>query len=160
MIGFLLTAVVLLFAAVKVVTSRDLVRAVLWLGVTLVVTAAAYAQLAADMLAAIQVMLYAGGVVTLVLFGVMLTPRPDDERPTVEMVKPIRGLAVGLLFFFVLAMALVQTPWPAGPGLISDSQGVGRLFLTEHLLAFEVLSVLLLAAMIGAITISRRRDAP
>jgi NADH-quinone oxidoreductase subunit J len=146
--------------AVMVVSNRDLVRAVLWFGLTLVLTAVAYAQLAADMLAAIQVMLYAGGVVTLVLFAVMLTPRPDDERPTLEFVKPERGIGAALVMFFVIAMALMQTDLPNGPVVVSNSQEVGRLILTDHLLAFETLSVLLLAAMIGAIVIARRRDAP
>ncbi len=160
MIAFFLTAAALMVTAMMVVASQDLVRAVLWLGLCLVVTAGAYAQLAADMLAAIQVMLYAGGVVTLVLFAVMLTPRPDDERPTVELITPEKGLAGGLLFFFAMGMAIIQADLPTGVApVVSDSQEVGRLFLTDHLLAFEALSVLLLAAMIGAIVIARRRDA-
>ncbi len=160
MIAFFVTAAALLVTAVMVVTSKDLVRAVLWLGLSLVVTAGAYAQLAADMLAAIQIMLYAGGVVTLMLFAVMLTPRPDDERPTVALVNPERGFAAALLMFFALAMALLQAELPGGTAVaVSDSQEVGRLFLTDHLLAFEALSVLLLAAMIAAIVIARRRDA-
>ena len=159
MIGFFLTAAILLVPAILVVTTRDLVRSVLWFGLTLVVTAAAYAQLAADMLAAVQVMLYAGGVVTLVLFAVMLTPRRDDERPSVALVKPERGVGAALLMDFALALALMQADLPHGPLVVSDSQQVGFLFLTDHLLAFEALSVLLLAAMVGAIVLARRRDA-
>jgi len=159
-IAFFLTAAAVMVTAIMVVVSHDLVRSVLWFGLTLVVTAAAYAQLNADMLAAVQIMLYAGGVVTLVLFAVMLTPRPDDERPTVELVTPEKGLAGALLMFFALAMALLRTDVPTGVApVVSDSQEVGRLFLVDHLLAFEALSLLLLAAMIGAIVIARRRDA-
>ncbi len=159
MIAFFVTATVLMVSAIMVVASRDLVRSVLWLGVVLVVTAAAYAQLAADLLAAVQVMLYAGGVVTLVLFVVMLTPRPDDERPSVAFVTPERGLFAAIAMFFVIAFALMQGELPATPLAGPDSAEVGRLFLTDHLLAFEALSVLLLAAMIGAIVVARRRDA-
>jgi NADH-quinone oxidoreductase subunit J len=143
-----------------VVVSEDLIRPVLWFGMTLVITAGAFAQLHADMLAAIQIMLYAGGVVTLMLFAVMLTPRPDDERPTVALITPEKGLAGALLMFFAIGMAVLRTDMPIGLApVVSDSQEVGRLFLTDHLLAFEALSVLLLAAMIGAIVIARRRDA-
>ncbi len=160
MIAFLLTAGLLMATAVMVVASRDLVRAVLWLGMSLVVTAGAYAQLNADMLAAIQIMLYAGGVITLMLFAVMLTPRPDDERPSVELITPEKGFAGAALMFFALAMAVLGTDLPSGASpVVSDSQEVGRLFLTDQLLAFEALSILLLAAMIGAIVIARRRDA-
>jgi NADH-quinone oxidoreductase subunit J len=73
MIAFGITAVLLLASAFMVVSSRDLVRAVLWLAVSLAFTAVAYVQLRADLLAALQIMLYTGGVITLMLFAVMLT---------------------------------------------------------------------------------------
>ena len=92
MIAFGITATLLLGSAFLVVTTRDLVRAVLWLAVTLVFTAIAYIQLRADMLAAIQIMLYTGGVITLMLFAVLLTWRRDEGKPQLEIIEWARGL--------------------------------------------------------------------
>ena len=160
MIGFALTAVVLLFAAAMVVSSRDLVRGVLWLGVVLVATAVAFVQLRADAIAALQVMLYTGGVITLMIFAVLLTWKRSDGRPTSEVTGRGRGVIGAVGIFGVIAAAILKTPIEVGPALEeANTAAVGELFLTRHVLAFELLSVLLLAAMVGAIVIARRRDA-
>lgn len=160
MIAFGITAVLLLASAFMVVMSRDLVRAVLWLAVALVFTAVAFVQLRADMIAAIQVMLYTGGVVTLMLFAVLLTWRRDEGKPQVEIRDTAKGLFGALAVFALLASAILRTELPeAGPQIESNSEAVGALFLQDHIVAFEALSVILLAAMIGAIVLARRKDA-
>ncbi len=160
MIAYAVVALLLLAAAVQVVRSRDLVHAVLWLGVVLVATAGAYLRLQAGLLAAIQVMLYAGGVVTLMIFAVMLTARHEGGRPVVGHRRPIRAAVLSLGLLAVLAWQVLRTPLPGShQPLDARPADLGALLLQDHLLAFEALSVLLLAAMVGAILLARRRDA-
>ena len=160
MIVFGLLALVLLACAVMVITSKDAVHAVLWLAVALISTAGGFVLLEADFLAAVQLMLYAGGVITLMLFAVMLTERLEGSKVSIESKGWARGLLVGLAFFGVVAATIFQTEGlPSASLEAPDSQLLGELFLTRHVAAFEALSVLLLAAMIGAIVVARRKDA-
>jgi len=160
MIPFYLTAAAMLVSAIMVVRSTDLVRAVLWLSVVLGATAVAFIQLKADLLAVIQVMLYTGGVITLMLFAVLLTWRRDEGKPAAGRHRQGIGalLALGTAGLFVAAISRTELPEHT-PLVESDSAAVGALFLQQHVVAFEALSVLLLAAMIGAIVLARRSDA-
>jgi NADH-quinone oxidoreductase subunit J len=154
-----------LLSAIAVVRSHDLVHAVLWLGVTLFATAVLYAILGASFIAGVQVLLYIGGVVTLMIFGVMVTRRHDgpDQRALgtkLEDTASVRAGAVALAIFVSIAWAVLATdgldaPAPAAGSSAAD---LGRALLHDHLLAFEAVSMLLLAAMVGAIVIARRRD--
>jgi NADH-quinone oxidoreductase subunit J len=160
-IAFGIVAACLLLAALFVVTSKNLVHAVLWLAVSLGVTAALYVLLQAPFLAGIQILLYTGGVITLMLFGVMLTRR--HERVMIENEtapgRRLPGLLAAAALFGVVAAATTRTSGlPAGPTRMVRADEIGRSFLTEHLLAFEVLSLLLLVAMIGAIVLARKTD--
>jgi NADH-quinone oxidoreductase subunit J len=160
MIPFYLIAVVILVSAVMVVRSHDLVRAVLWLALVLGATAVAFILLHADILAVIQVMLYTGGIITLMLFAVLLTWSRDQGKPTAGRHRQALGLLLSSCVAAIFFAAIKRTELPeATPLTESDSQAVGALFLQQHVLAFEALSVLLLAAMIGAIVLARRRDA-
>ena len=152
-------AAVLIYSALRVASDGNLVHTVLWLGVLLATTAAAYVLLGAPFLATIQLILYTGGALTLMLFGVMLTGRhagvtvPNDSRPGGGALI----LAAGM--FGVLAAAIMGTKGlPASPYVPVSTRALGASFLTEHLLAFEVLSILLLVAMVGAIVIARKSD--
>jgi NADH-quinone oxidoreductase subunit J len=160
-IAFGVVAACLMLAALLVVTTRNLVHSVLWLAVTLLSTAALYALLGAGFLAGIQVLLYTGGVITLMLFGVMLTRRHERVFIENQTAKPRRGpaLFVAAALFGIMAAAIRTTSGlPNAVGVAATTEQIGSAFLTEHLLAFEVLSILLLAAMIGAIVLARRSD--
>jgi NADH-quinone oxidoreductase subunit J len=150
----------MLVCAIGVVRSPNLVHSVFWLAGVLVSTAAAFVALESPFLAGIQIVLYTGGVVTLMIFGVMLTQRDHETN----IPNPsARELSSGAAALGILAIALAGI-WGSPelavmPGRDAGSAAdVGKLFLGPHLLAFEVLSVLLLAAMIGAIVLSRRTD--
>ena len=152
-----------LLSALAVVRSRDLVHAVLWLGVTLFATAVLYAMLGASFVAGVQVLLYVGGVVTLMIFGVMMTRRHDGAASKLEDPASARAAAVALALFVAVAWAVLTTdgldpvtPAPMPPAI--SAADLGRALLHEHVLAFEVVSMLLLATMVGAIVIARRRD--
>lgn len=158
-LGFGVLAACLLLSAMFVVRSRNLVHGVLWLGLTLVITAALFVTLEASFLAGVQVMLYVGGVVTLMAFGVMLTRRHDGRAAVAGSVGPGRGALCAAAIFGIVAQAVVRGELPASPvapPLTTAELGTG--LVTTHVLAFEVLSFLLLAAIIGAVVIARRRD--
>ena len=156
--AFAVTALLLCVCAFKVVQSTDLVRMVLFLAGALFLTAAAYIQLGADLLGGLQVLLYTGGILTLMLFAVLLTWQKDDGTPTAAIAQPMRGGICGAMLFGVLAWAISSETLPESQGILPNPQMVGELFLTQHVLAFEALSVLLLAVMVGAIVLSRRSD--
>ena len=156
---FFVVVALLLVSAVRVVTSRDLVRAVLWLGIVLVLTAVMFLLLGAPFLAGIQLLLYTGGVITLMLFGVMLTRRHREIGVEIDSSRRLPGALGAVALFCAMACAIVRTDLPAWSSSAPiPALEIGRAFLTDHLLAFEVLSILLLAAMIGAIVLGRQRD--
>ena len=161
--GFAVVAACAIISAIFVVRSASLIRAVLWLGITLMATAALYAMLGASFLAGVQLLLYVGGVMTLMVFGVMITRRHEGiATTTTDTTNPVRGAVVAAALFGVVANAIFKTegldappPEPLAPLTLTD---LGRAILHEHVLAFEALSLLLLAAIIGAVVIARRRD--
>jgi NADH-quinone oxidoreductase subunit J len=152
-------AVLVLAASLGVVLARNLFHAVLWLALALVGTAGLFVLLHAEFLAAVQVLLYAGGVVTIVVFAIMLTERlvGDSIRQT------NRGIAAGALaaaaVFVGLAGTILRAPRPAAPAAPAlTTQLLGRAVLTEWVLAFEVLGLLLLAALLGALYLARTEE--
>lgn len=156
---FYLVAVVLLVSSVLVVRSQDLVRAVLWLAVSLVTTAALYALLGAPFLAGVQVLTYVGGVVTLMIFGVMVTRRHDGTPATADRSDSDRGAVAALGVFALLALAIWKSDLAAPQGLApATTASIARALLDDHLLAFEAASLLLLAAIVGAVVLARRGD--
>ncbi len=157
-LGFAAVAAVTLVSAVFVVRSTNLIRAVMWLALTLLGTAVLYAMLGAPFLAGVQVLTYIGGVVTLIIFGVMVTRRHEGAAIVADRADSDRGLLVAGALFVLFAFATWKTDL-AGSALPPPStQELGKALLGAHLLAFEAASLLLLAAIIGAVVIARRRD--
>ena len=147
-------------AALACVTTRNLVHSVLWLGTVLAGTAALFVMLGAEFLATVQVLLYIGGVVTLLIFGIMLTSRPSGALVSRELVNRPRAAVVALGLFALMVSAIVRTPG-LDEGAASQAASTSDLvdvLLGKDLLAFEALSVLLLAAMIGAAVLARPKD--
>ena len=159
-IAFFIFAACVLSAAILTVTARRVVHGVLWLGLMLGATAILFAMLDASFLAAIQLLIYVGGVMTLMVFGVMLTKGTDGGEPQGHSRSPIRGALLACVFFALVGDAVVTTVQlhrDAAP--VGNAADIGRQLLTSHLLVFETLSALLLAAMVGAIVLARPRDA-
>jgi NADH:ubiquinone oxidoreductase subunit 6 (subunit J) len=160
-IGFMVIALVILTSALQVVRSTNLVHTVFWLAGALMGTAALFVHLHADFLAAVQVLLYTGGVITLMLFGVMLTRRLSGIEIQHGSKNVFGGIAVATALLGLIAMAINKDPLTrvaTADAFIPDTEALGALFLTDLMLPFELLSILLLAAMIGAITLARKVD--
>jgi len=159
--GLIGTSAALLLCAVMVATTRNLVHCVFWLAGVLLLTAALFVMLGAPFLAGIQVVLYTGGVITLMLFGVMLTQRKPDTEVPMDSQRKGPAAVTALAMLCVLLAAIWETPELAGMTVSTQQIGateVGQIFLSTQLLTFEVLSVLLLSAMIGAIVLVRKTD--
>jgi NADH-quinone oxidoreductase subunit J len=160
---FGLLGVVAVGSGVLVVTTRALVHAALWLVVSLGAVAGCYLLLSAEFVALVQVLIYVGAVVVLLLFGLMLTRAPIGASGDVDA-PPAQRLAAAVVAIG-LAAAVVVTSVDAFAGedipLGNDKVGgsstdAGEAIFGNWVLPFEVLSVLLLAALVGAIVLSRR----
>lgn len=147
-----------LVGSIMVVRASDLVHAVLWLAVALLSTAGLYAVANAGFLAAIQVLLYTGGVITLMLFAVLLARRTQGSIPTGGSVGTAQGAVVSLGFFALVAASVMKTELPTEMHDGVDTVALGAALMGPLMLPFEAVSVLLLAAMVGAIVLARRSD--
>ncbi|MFI6286829.1 NADH-quinone oxidoreductase subunit J [Streptomyces sp. NPDC051018] len=160
-IAFLLVGLVTLGAAVMTVTTKQLVHAALWLVVALGGLAVEYLLLTAEFIAWVQVLIYVGSVVVLLLFGLMLTKAPIGRSPDADSGNRPVALAVAVAAAAALVWVVVdafRTTWIDLDGPAQGSTGtVGAILFRHWVLPFEALSVLLLAALVGAIVLSRRR---
>jgi NADH-quinone oxidoreductase subunit J len=165
-IAFYTISAFILGFGLLVVTTKDTVHSVLFLVLDFLFVAALYVLLGAQFLAAIQVLVYAGGIVVLYLFVVMLV---NLKRPPEEYRDPRRrsmlGIALSVAVLFELtAIGLYSRSYPA-PALAAgaaampvtgNTEQVGWLLYTSYLIPFEIASMLLLVAMIGAIVLAKR----
>lgn len=162
-IGFYVAVATALASAIMVVRSKNLIHAVLWLGLTLATTAGLYAMLDASFLAGVQILVYIGGIITLMIFGVMITRRHEGTVVAAESANGGRAAAAALGLFGLVSVAIVRTEGLDQPTMglppPASIKDLGRALLGEHVLAFEVVSFLLLGAIIGAVVIARRHDA-
>ncbi|MFD9573249.1 NADH-quinone oxidoreductase subunit J [Streptomyces sp. NPDC059982] len=162
-IAFVLVGLATLGAALVTVTTRQLVHAALWLVVALGGIAVEYLLLTAEFIAWVQVLIYLGSVVVLLLFGLMLTKAPIGRSPDADsnnrwVALGVAGVAGAALVWVVVDA--FRTTWIDLDGPAQGSTKVSGEILFQHwVLPFEALSVLLLAALIGAIVLSRRNTA-
>lgn len=165
-IVFVLVGLVTLGAALVAVTTKQLVHAALWLVVALGGIAVEYLLLSAEFIAWVQVLIYVGSVVVLLLFGLMLTKAPIGRSPDADSGNRWVASAVSVVSAAALVTVVVdafRTTWidldrRTGPGE-GSTEVTGQALFRHWVLPFEALSVLLLAALVGAIVLSRRRTA-
>ncbi|MFI0543460.1 NADH-quinone oxidoreductase subunit J [Streptomyces canus] len=162
-IAFLLVGLVTFGAAIVTVTTKQLVHAALWLVVALGGLAVEYLLLTAEFIAWVQVLIYVGSVVVLLLFGLMLTRAPIGRSPDADSGNRWAALAVALAAAAALVWVVVdafRTTWIDLDGPAAGSTEVtGASLFQNWVLPFEALSVLLLAALVGAIVLSRKAKA-
>ena len=161
-IAFLLVGLVTLGAALVTVTTKQLVHAALWLVVALGGLAVEYLLLTAEFIAWVQVLIYVGSVVVLLLFGLMLTKAPIGRSSDSDSGNRPVALAVALAAAAALVWVVLdafRTTWIDLDGPAQGSTKVSGEILFRHwVLPFEALSVLLLAALVGAIVLSRKKN--
>lgn len=165
-IAFYSLAAVILVFAVLVVSTKNPVHSVLFLVANFLGVAALYVLLRAEFLAVIQVLVYAGGILVLYLFVVMLV---NLKRPPEATTDPRRRDRFGMLLagavlaeFAAIVLYSFSAPWPSAPGAaeaagaLGNTEAVGWALYVDYVIPFEVASVLLLLAMVGAIVLAKR----
>ena len=157
---FALLGAVAVAAALLVVGSPNLVHAALWLVVTLGALAGCYLLLTAEFVAWVQVLIYVGAVVVLLLFGLMLTRAPIGYSAALtsgnRWAAAVVAGATGGTLMTVIVEAFRREYVDLHGGVAGASRGIGETIFRYWVLPFEILSVLLLAALVGAIVLSRR----
>jgi NADH-quinone oxidoreductase subunit J len=159
-IAFYVIAALMVFAAIRVVTCKNVVHAALWLVLVLAGVAAQFIVLAAEFVAITQILVYLGAIVVLFLFGIMLTRAKSGRDENLDGPTPTKVGAgiIGFLLFAVMGYAL----WDGfrdqefGDMVVQRTADVSDSIFSTYLIPFEVISVLLLAALIGAIVLARR----
>ena len=160
---FYLFSATMLFFALLAVTSRRILRAAVFLLFALVATSGLYFLLQYQFLAAVQLALYAGGIVVLIIFSILLTHHISHRFERPPLMKVFSGLLVAVTGALITIFSVVRYPYKASDTIPIDTNmrmigmqlmGTGK---NGYALPFEVISVLLLAAMIGAIVIAKKR---
>jgi len=158
-VAFGIIAAVMVASALRVVTTRDIVHAALYLVIVLAGVAALFLLVGAEFTGITQVLIYIGAVIVLFLFGIMLTRSDFDQDEETDHKRKFPAVLTALLLLAVMIGALVDRfedveldATPQTTAQVSDE------LFSQYIVPFEAVSVLLLAALIGAIVIARREE--
>jgi NADH-quinone oxidoreductase subunit J len=158
-ISFWILAVVMIIAALGVVFLRNVFHAALSLILCFLMVAGLYITLSADFLAAVQILVYVGAISVLIILAIMMTREVQRGSPPNRLQFP--AFVVALLFFEVLVLTLINTPWQISstPPLAPTTASLATLLFGEggFILPVEIAAVLLLSAIIGAIVLAREK---
>ena len=159
-LAFWVLSVLLVGSALAVVLSKNLFHAVLWLALALTGTAGIFLLLNAEFIAAVQLLLYAGGIITVVVFAIVVTERLIGERLSQTNRGVFSGAVVAIALLVIIVNTLMQRELPSTPlPQLSDiTRLMGEQVLTTFVLPFELLALLMLVAMLGAIYFARPED--
>lgn len=164
-IAYAVIALSIIVFSVLAVTTRKILRSATYLLFTLFATAAVYFMLDYQFLGAVQIAVYAGGIVVLFVFSILLTSHPGDNSEKLASKKRLVGLIGAVAMFVVAAWSLVDrcSLLAAKPDMVNpDMQTVGETLIgsghNQYLLPFEAISVLLLACIIGGIVVARKKN--
>tara|TARA_Y100000816_G_C25824507_1_gene431346 strand:- start:119 stop:607 length:489 start_codon:yes stop_codon:yes gene_type:complete len=157
---FWFVAIFTIVSALFVVLNNQLLYSAIALLFTLFGVAGLYIFLWADFIAGIQLLVYIGGILVLIIFGIMLTNRISSVRLSQTNIQQGVGGAVSIWLLILISVVVFKTPWLTTKsieptGTVND---IGTLLLTKYLLPFEAISLLLLGALIGAALLSRESN--
>jgi NADH-quinone oxidoreductase subunit J len=157
-VGFWGLGALAVVSALGIVLTRNLLHAVLWLVLSFVAVAGLFLTLSADFVAVAQVLIYAGAISVLMVFGVMLTPSSARVNADTSFFGP--GFVLGGLVAAVMAFVAFKVPWAEtdNGGFTTTVNLIGEALLNRWALPFEIASVLLIVAMIGAIVLVRASE--
>lgn len=164
-IMYWIIALSIIVFSVLTVTTRKILRSATFLLFTLFATAALYFKLDYEFLGAVQIAVYAGGIVVLFVFSILLTSHPGDNSERLVSKQRVLGMVAALATFTVVGMtllnrvgqALVSMPEMANPKMEEIGKALMGTGQYQYLLPFEAISVLLLACIIGGVVVARKR---
>lgn len=154
---FYVVAALIIFTALKMVLSTNLVHSALFMAATFACIAFVYILLNADYLAVVQIMVYVGAITILLVFGIMLTKREYIEKSTQFNKYKIYGAIVAAALFIVFAVNIFTAKFAVVSTGTAESTilGISSLLLNDYSIAFQIVGVLLLVSTIGAIVIGK-----
>ena len=161
---FYILASVAVLSALMVIWSRNVIHSAIYLVLAFLCVAGVYVVLRAEFVAVVQGFVYAGGIVVLFLFVIMLVNLRDALGPRVRVhatVSAVVGLAAMAALLYVATTGGLQSTWSRGMDLSAQGgnlQQIGWALYSDYLLPFEIASILLLVAMIGAIVLARQKS--
>ena len=158
---FAILALLMIVAAFKVVSTKNIVHAALWLVLVLAGVAGQFLLLGAEFVGVTQILVYIGAVIVLLLFGVMLRKASIGEEENINMPNRALPAVIATLMFAVMSYAIIDTY--RGEKLpeetVTNAATVSDSIFSDFIIPFEAVSVLLLAALIGAVVIARKEAA-
>ena len=162
LVAFVILTTMAFVTGLVVIRHRNKVVAALALAVNLVAIAGFYLLIHAQFLALLQIIVYAGAIMVLILFVIMLLNLPDESRkPGVGGIQGVLGVLLAVAFVVILGMALYSategSSFPAATGEFGTVESVGVTLFTNFFYAFEAISLLLVVAMIGSVLLAKRR---
>lgn len=156
---FVALATVMVGGAILVVTLRDIIRSALALIVSFAALAGLYVMLGAPLVAAAQVLVYIGAIAVLILFAIMLTQAKSAPIRLVFQTQAVPAALAAIVLAVLLGLTATATDWgEVGRRVTTATDALARLLFSQYVLPFEVVSVLLLAAVVGGIFLARRED--
>jgi NAD(P)H-quinone oxidoreductase subunit 6 len=158
-IMFYAVSALILASAAAVALSRNIIYSAFGLLFAFMGVGMIYAMLSADFLAVVQLLLYVGGILVLILFAVMMTNEIDAARRSNRSASTVLAALTAAGVFCILAVAAVCAPWKAPvaePPFAPTTATIGNSLLSAYLLPFEVVSVLLVVGLIGAVVVARK----
>ena len=160
-IAFMVLSSVILISALWVVIGPNLVHSAVSLLFTFFGVSGLYVLLYADFLAGTQIVIYVGGILVLIIFGVMLTNKIDGPIIPSSSRNQVVGLLSSLSLLVILLGGIYSTDWPSASLELTTRDStvgdIGHMLMNEYILPFEVVSILLLAALVGAAVLSRKK---
>ena len=158
---FYLLSFIIIVSAIYVVTLRNIFHSALFLILTLFCVAGIYILLDAEFIAAVQVLVYVGAVSVLMIFAIMLTSRLASKKIEASNEQVSTGIFICAGFLLTSLGSFAYTMWRTSDKQLPENNvlSIGKLLMTDYVLPFEVVSVVLLAALIGAIVLARGEGA-
>lgn len=155
---FYLFAFITLGSAMIVVTSKNIIHSAFSLILTFFGVSGIYVLLGADFLAVVQIMVYIGGILVLLIFGVMLTNKITNIDIKTGTLNVLTASIIIGIFMGLVTSIMLWTDWFSMPSAIPSTTvyGLGETLISEYVLIFELLGMLLLVALVGAASIARR----
>jgi len=161
--ALLLTAIVMLLAAVAAMSLRNLVHCALMLAISFSGIAAIYLQLNAEFAGFTEILVYVGAVAILIVMAILLTRSGETPEKSVLTSGWLAGVAVTAMVFTILGWAVLNSsalPKTIAPAPHATVKNIGDMLMTKYVLPLEIIALMLTAAMIGAVIIAFKEDAP
>lgn len=160
-IAFFILSVCAIGGAVFMINLTKVMHMAIALAFTFLSIAGIYFLLNAEFLAVVQILIYTGAITILMIFGIMLTKHRLEEKKTKRIVSDVQGLTLSLLLFGIIMWTVYQLPIGTEPDSqiqASNVADLGELIFTQYVIPFELTSVLLLVALVGAILLAKREE--